>query len=131
MLAAAAPVSADPKARAAATASGDPSGLLRVPLITLHDVYDPLAIVANESVLASRVDAAGASSRLVQSFVGAGGSAYGLGHCAFSVQQVAATIDQLDSWVRTGRRPAQDDLAAAAGGGIDESYTPPSWPGAG
>ncbi|MGN6607093.1 MAG: hypothetical protein ACTHMS_08820 [Jatrophihabitans sp.] len=104
-LAATSPFPADAAARQAAEASGDPTGRLQVPTIALHGLGDPIAIPANEAVLAQRVAAAGTSGRLLQVYAPAVDAASGIGHCVFSSRQVVGTIDALDAWVRTGSRP--------------------------
>ncbi len=57
-------------ARDRLVATGEPSGDLRVPTLTLHGVEDPLAIAANETVLHSLVAARDRTNRLEQLFVG-------------------------------------------------------------
>lgn len=120
-LAAAPAIAADPAARQAAQASGEPTGRLRVPTVTLHGEADPIAIVSNEKVLHDRVAAAGAGARLQQLYAAPAGPGSGIGHCVFTAPQVVATIDALDDWVRSGTRaPVPADLTA--------DFSPAAWP---
>jgi len=127
-LRAASPVAADATARAAVAAQ-DPTGDLRVPLITVHDAYDPIALAQNETVLKERVAHAGHSDRLAQFYVAQPGTTIGYEHCAFTDAQVVATIGALDSWSRSGVRPSTAGFAQEAGG-VDTSFTPEPWPAA-
>lgn len=126
-LASAGGVPADQQARTAAEASGTPTGKLRAPLLTLHGVYDSIVIAANETVLHDRVVQAGKADLLQQSYMMPTGTT-GYGHCGFTPQQVVGTLTTLDTWVRTGHKPTQQDEASAAGQGIDPNYQPPAWP---
>jgi hypothetical protein len=117
-------------ARARLVATGEPSGDLGVPTITLHGVADPLAIPANETVLHSLVAARDRTNRLEQLFVGPYGQAptFGLGHCYFSTGEEVGLIDALDQWVRHGARPAPAEIARVLGPALYRSYSSPKWP---
>lgn len=134
-LAAAPRVNADEAARAAFEKLGDTSGDLHAPTLTMHTEADPLVLVANERVLAGRVDAHHDESELSQLYVKApatysesAGAPYGAGHCNFSDQQRVGLIDTLDAWVRRGVYPVAVGVAGAFGAGLDPTYTPAPWP---
>jgi hypothetical protein len=116
-------------ARQKLAASGNPTGDLRVPTLTLHGIDDPLAIAANEAVLSSRVASRGHSNRLEQLFVGpyTDDPTFGLGHCSFSTGEEVGLIETLDQWVRQGR-PALNEIVDNLGPALDPSYSSPKWP---
>jgi len=117
-------------ARDKLVASGEPSGDLGVPTVTLHNIDDPLAIAANETVLHGLVAARDHTNQLEQLFVGPYGEAptFGLGHCFFSIGEEVGLIDTLDQWVRQGARPAPTEIASFLGPALDRSYSSPKWP---
>ena len=117
-------------ARQALAATGTPTGKLRVPTITLHGVADPLAVVANESVLRSVVADRGRADRLEQLFLNPNKDdpAGGLTHCAFSLNEQLGLIDALDQWVRQGSRPKPSAIADLIGPALARNYSPPRWP---
>ena len=134
-LAAAPRVTADPAARTAFLKLGDPTGALTVPTITMHTEADPLVIVQNESVLASRVAAKHRADLLEQFYVApptayseTTGAPYGAGHCNFSDQQRLGLITTLDDWVRLQVPPGVDAQHDQFGKGIDLAYVPGAWP---
>jgi hypothetical protein len=117
-------------ARAKLVASGNPTGDLQVPTVTLHDIYDPLAIAANESILHSLAAEQNRTNRLVQLFVGPYQAlpSFGLDHCSFSTGEEVGLIDTLDQWVRQGPRPAQSDIVENLGPALAPTYDSPKWP---
>jgi hypothetical protein len=136
-LAAAPRIAADPAARAAFTKLGDPTGALKVPTLTMHTEDDPLVIVQNESVLATRAQKQHAAGRLVQLYVAppatypeSSGAPYGAGHCNFTDQQRLALVSTLDSWVRQSVYPVPVGVAGSFGAGLDAAYASAPWPAA-
>ena len=131
-------VSADAAARAKADALGNPTGALAVPTITLHTTADPLVLVQNERLFASRVNAAkDRSGDLVQlysqppaTYPREPGAPYGAGHCNFSTEQRLAALKLLDDWVRAGIYPGSAALTGAASmaPGLVTQYVPGPWP---
>ena len=114
---------------------GDTAGNLSEQTITMHTEFDPLVLVANETIFADRVAKQGKSQNLVQLYVAppatysqSTGAPYGAGHCVFSVQQRVALIDSLDSWVRRGVFPLSKASVASFGPGLDTSFSAPKWP---
>lgn len=74
----------------------EPSGYLRIPVITLHNVRDPITSIEHEYRFADVVDAAGSSALLVQRTVDR------FGHCAFNDQEVVNAMVDLVNWVEAG-----------------------------
>ncbi|MBV9823420.1 MAG: hypothetical protein JO144_14395, partial [Actinobacteria bacterium] len=104
-LAAAPRVSADATARAAFEKLGDPTGKLTVPTVTMHTEQDPLVLVQNETVFASRVRGQQQSGQLVQLYIRppdtyseTDKAPYGAGHCRFSDGQRMGLVKVLDDW---------------------------------
>jgi pimeloyl-ACP methyl ester carboxylesterase len=135
-LAAAPRVSADANARAAIEKLGDTTGKLAVPTVTMHTEQDPLVLVQNESVFASRVRSQQRSGELVQYYIAPPASysetakaPYGAGHCNFSDGQRVGLVNSLDGWVRRSVYPGQASASTALGQGLDPVYTPGEWPG--
>ncbi len=134
-LAAAPRVSSDPAARTKFERLGDTTGAIKVPTLTMHTENDPLVLVSNESVLASRARARNNSADLVQLYVAppasystTSGAPYGAGHCVFSVKQRVGLIDTVNNWVRKGVYPVPAGVASAFGPGLDATFTPQPWP---
>ncbi|MEO7981560.1 MAG: hypothetical protein ABI807_11825 [Sporichthyaceae bacterium] len=133
-------VTADPAARKAFGALGNPTGKLQDPTVTLHTTADPLVLVQNERVFADRVKAAaGRTSDVVQlyvtppaSYTEAAGAPYGAGHCNFSTEQRVGLITLLDGWVRKATFPTGGAIAAAFGNdpAVTQAYQPGPWPAA-
>jgi len=133
-------VSSDPAARAKLAATGTPTGNIQMPTLTLHTEADPLVLVQNESVFASKVAASSThTADLVQLYTLAPatyppspGAPYGAGHCNFTLQSRVGVIDLMDNWVRNGVYPGSAAIAAAMGGasGFDPVYQPGPWPAA-
>jgi hypothetical protein len=137
-LAVASRVAADPAAREALSALGDPTGAIKDPTITLHTAADPLVIVQNETVLAERAAAnPDRTAKLVQiytappsSYDAATGAPYGAGHCNFTPASMTALVSLLDEWVREGAFPSANaiDKAFAADNGLESFFKPGEWP---
>ncbi|MEO9240677.1 MAG: hypothetical protein ABI418_21605 [Jatrophihabitantaceae bacterium] len=97
---------------------------------------DPLVLVQNETVFASRVAAKNQSGRLVQLYIAPPASysetakaPYGAGHCNFSDGQRVGLINALDSWVRDGAYPNPAGIGQIIGDGLNPVYVPGPWPG--
>jgi pimeloyl-ACP methyl ester carboxylesterase len=129
-------ITADASARTAIDKLGDTTGALTVPTLTMHTEDDPLVLVQNETVFASRVAAKQQSGRLVQLFIAPPASysetakaPYGAGHCNFSDGQRVGLIDTLDSWVRQGVYPSPAGIGSVIGEGLQPAFIPGPWPG--
>lgn len=128
-------ITANPTARAAFEALGDPTGKLTVPTVTMHTEQDPLVLVQNETVFAGRVRAEQRSGQLVQLYVRPPATysetekaPYGAGHCRFSDGQRLGLVKVLDDWVRRSIYPSPAGSAGVIGEGIDPAYVPGPWP---
>jgi pimeloyl-ACP methyl ester carboxylesterase len=116
-------VEADPEARAELLAPVDPSGALEMPLLTLHDTGDGLALPFHPREYAERVAAAGRSDHLRQATVERAG------HCYFTAAEqlvaLGAVLQRLDtgSWPDTSAAALND--AADTLGPDANAYLPP------
>jgi hypothetical protein len=129
-------VAADTAARDAIEKLGDTTGNISVPTVTMHTQSDPLVLVQNESVLATRARAAGKSGDLVQLFIAPPATysettkaPYGAGHCNFSTDQRVGLISVLDKWVRSAAYPVAAGVGNQLGEGLDPVFSPGPWPG--
>lgn len=78
----------------------EPSGLLRIPVLSLHEARDPVVAIKHELEFASRVAANYSSDLLVQRTKDA------WGHCEnFTAAETKAAFDELVLWVEEGVRP--------------------------
>lgn len=77
-----------------------PSGALRIPTVTMHTVRDPLVPFFHEAEFAASVASRNDSGRLLQR------SYDTFGHCAFTTAQMVDGFQAMESWVRTGVKPA-------------------------
>jgi pimeloyl-ACP methyl ester carboxylesterase len=118
-------VSADPRA-VAYLATGVFDGDLKIPVLTLSGVGDPISIVAGQQFYQSQVDAAGKSGMLRQVFTASAG------HCGFNPAETVATVQTLRRRLETGTWPNTDadsmnSAAAATGLGAPRfiPFTPP------
>jgi pimeloyl-ACP methyl ester carboxylesterase len=101
----AAPVQADPAARAYLARFGTPTGDLHGRrVLTLHTTGDGLAVPSHESAYAAVVH----DGDLAQAFVERAG------HCVFSTGELVAAVEDLADRVHTGRSGPADPAALAA-----------------
>jgi pimeloyl-ACP methyl ester carboxylesterase len=77
-----------------------PTGGLRIPVVSVHNFWDPLVPFFHEAALAQAAAGAGASSMLLQRGV------QSYGHCNFSTAFVVSSFQTLATWVTTGVKPA-------------------------
>ncbi len=98
---------ADPKALAALSADSDMSGKIPVPVITMHAIDDPTAMVEYEAEYKALVARAGRQKNLVQTFTTEHE------HSKLSEAEYAALFDVLMQWVRSGKRASAEQVAAA------------------
>jgi pimeloyl-ACP methyl ester carboxylesterase len=97
---------ADPDALKYYEHSYEPTGELRVPVLTLHNVCDPIATISHEEVYRATVEAAGSGEWLVQRQVNR------YGHCAFTADEIISSFMDLDTWVETGVVPPGGDVTS-------------------
>ena len=77
-----------------------PTGRLTIPVVSVHNFWDPLVPFFHEPALAQITASAGASSMLLQRGVP------NYGHCNFSTALVVSSFQTLANWVTTGVKPA-------------------------
>jgi hypothetical protein len=99
---------------------GDLRGFLKRPALTLHTTLDGLAEVANESAYRQKVELWGLQDNLIQAYV------KGVGHCAFTSQQLLSGLAAVENWLDTGVRPGKEAFPEALG--FDNAFVPPPWP---
>ena len=90
-----------PDAKAWARQQYEPSGNLRVPLISLHMQLDPVVPIFHEDVYEERVTQAGLESFFLRRDIP------GYGHPVAAVEPVVQAIADVANWVETGVRPPQ------------------------
>ena len=110
---------ADVAARNHATHWGEPAGKLKRPTLTMHAIYDGLAVVSQESAYGDVVTAGGADDQLLQTYVNT------VGHCSFTAEQYLTMVDAMKYWLNTGAKPDASMFPGSAG--FDLSYVPPLW----
>lgn len=77
-----------------------PTGNLKIPVVSVHNLWDPLVPYFHEPAYAQAVSEAGASAMLLQRAVA------NYGHCNFSTSLVVSSFQTLVDWVETGVKPA-------------------------
>ncbi len=78
----------------------EPTGELRIPVITLHTTRDPVVPIFHEGLLAAKAASTGAGANLLQRSV----SRYG--HCTFTLGEMTSALSDLATWIDTGVKPA-------------------------
>ncbi len=98
---------ADPQALAELKADGEPTGLLPVPVMSIHSINDPQVVVEVQSAYRDAVERAGSGDRLAQAFTDESE------HTGQSAPELAAALDALMQWVEKGVKPTPQVIAAA------------------
>jgi len=98
---------ADPAAAAALKADGDLSGVLPVPVVSIHSINDPQVVVEGQSAYRDTVKAAGSGDRLVQAFTDE------RAHTGQSPPELAAAFEALMQWIEKGTKPTAQSIATA------------------
>jgi pimeloyl-ACP methyl ester carboxylesterase len=98
---------ADPAAVAALADDSDMQGTLTVPVIAMHAIDDPTALVEYEAAYGDLVRSAGNGARLQQNFTRENE------HSKLADAEYAALFTSLMNWIDSGRKPATADVAAA------------------
>jgi len=78
----------------------EPSGILQVPVLTVHNLQDPVVPFFHEGRLGAAATAAGREGGLVQ-----GIAAAPFGHCVFAPQELLGAFGALVAWVELGIKP--------------------------
>jgi hypothetical protein len=84
---------------------GDATGMIPVPVLTLHAIDDPTAFVELEPEYRDRVARAGWLDRLVQTFTREAEHSY------LSSAQYAALLEALLGWIDTGEKRSPGSIA--------------------
>lgn len=90
------------------TESPQITGLIHVPVLSLHDLGDLFVPFSMEEIYGAEVAAHHRSQLLVQRAIRAAG------HCEFSPTEAGQAWDDLRAWVETGARPAGDEVTNPA-----------------
>ena len=88
--------SATPDAEAWLENNYEPTGQMRIPMLTLHNRFDPLVPFGHEAAYQQTTANAGFGANLRQRAVN------NYGHCNFGAAVTAATVQDLVNWVTTG-----------------------------
>jgi pimeloyl-ACP methyl ester carboxylesterase len=77
-----------------------PTGRLQIPVLTVHNNFDPLVpSYIHEPAFGATAEAAGASDMLLQRGI------FNYGHCNFPTSVVVGSFQTLTNWVTTGVKP--------------------------
>lgn len=77
----------------------EPTGDLRIPMITFHKTRDRLVPFRHEAAYLAKVSAAGKTANLLQR------SQSSFGHCDLGVPDILSNFQDLVTWVNTGIKP--------------------------
>ena len=105
-------VRANPAAVAYADRWRRSTGRFAIPLVAVHNRVDSLVPHSQLEGLIRKTEAAGNADRLLAITVPeinaplTGTGLEGLAHCGFTPAQLGSAFDALQTWTRTGRRPA-------------------------
>jgi pimeloyl-ACP methyl ester carboxylesterase len=98
---------AEDQAAAMLASADDPTGRVRIPVMTLHAIDDPRAFVENQAAYRAVVTKAGAQGNLFQAFTSQGG------HCSFTTAEQLGALQVVLDWIDTKTPPSSASLAAA------------------
>lgn len=97
---------ADEAAVATLAADADLGGDIRVPVLTVHAIHDPTAMVELQDRFGRTMAAAGHAQTLVQTYTG------DREHSYLSDPTYAALMQALSAWATQGRKPTPEGIAA-------------------
>jgi hypothetical protein len=98
---------ADPEGLAALKADGEPTGVLPVPVVSIHSINDPQVVVEVQSAFRATVERAGSGERLVQAFTDE------RAHTGQSAPELVAVLDSLMQWIEKGAKPTAASISEA------------------
>jgi hypothetical protein len=98
---------ADPQALAALKTDGEPTGVLPVPVMSIHSINDPQVVVEVQSAFRAAAERAGSGERLVQAFTDEPA------HTGQSASELAAALGALMQWIEKGEKPTPQSVADA------------------
>lgn len=98
---------ADPAALARLADDSNLSGRIEIPVLTMHAIDDPTALIEYEAEYRAKVAGAGRQDRLQQTFTREHE------HSKLADAEYAGLFDSLMGWIASGRKPAAGEVAAA------------------
>ena len=103
-------------------------GDLKIPVLTMNSVGDPISAVASQQFYGQAAHEAGKDNMLRQTYV------HRVGHCGFSAEEVVAVVTTMKTRLDTGKWPdtsaaAMNQLAHAPAGHPNKfiDFTPPAF----
>ena len=96
---------AEPAALAELAADTNPTGLIHLPVLTMHGIDDPVAFVELEDTFRSTMTEAGTAANLLQVYT------RDREHSYSSDAQYVAAAAALLQWAETGKKPTPADIA--------------------
>ena len=100
---------ADPAAVARFAGDTDPTGRIKVPVLTTHAIDDPVAFVELDSTFLQTMQRAGTAGHLVQTFTDEHEHSY------LSDAEYPALMEALLAWVTKGEKPTPQQVADRCG----------------
>lgn len=85
----------------------DPTGRIGVPVLSVHGIHDAVAFVELDAAFRQTMQRAGTADRLVQTFTDDSEHSY------LADPVYPTLVDALLGWVKDGRKPTPDGIAAA------------------
>jgi len=82
----------------------EPTGRLRIPVLTLHNLCDPQVPISHEEKYEEVVEATGSEDWLVRRHVDR------YGHCVFTADEIVHSFLDLVAWVEDGVKPTEGDV---------------------
>jgi hypothetical protein len=96
----------DPEAEARLSEDADPSGSVRIPVLTMHGIGEQ-AVVEAESVYRGLFEKAGTLDYLLQTYTNT------IPHCGFSSAEYRAVFDALLNWIEERTKPTPSQINTA------------------
>lgn len=98
----------------------DFSGRIKAPILMLHNIQDPMALVEGATAYADSVAAQGNADLLMRVYTDR------IGHCNVTPNQVLTLMEAMDTWLDTGARPQPS--AFPSEDEFNVSFEPGPWP---
>jgi pimeloyl-ACP methyl ester carboxylesterase len=100
----------DPQAVAELAFDSDPTGVVPIPVLTMHAIDDPVLPVEVEFIYRETLEKNGRCGPLVQTFTNEHV------HPKLSTPQYAALLATLREWIETGRKPSPESISDKCSG---------------
>ena len=98
----------------------DFSGRIKSPILMLHNIQDPMALVEGTTAYADDVAAHGNADLLMRIYTDR------IGHCNVTPDQVLTLMEAMDTWLDTGARPEPTTFSSELE--FNSSFEPGPWP---